>query len=89
EPEMQALLKAAPQLHRMLRPLCRMLAAQPPPDLPPPPPPRVGKPRPRRAQPARDRAEYPLRTFRTRGGQLMMKLSDSISVPVVASKNRA
>jgi hypothetical protein len=83
---MQALLKAAPQLHRMLRPLCRMLAAQPSPDLLPP---RVRKPRPRRAEPARAGAEYPLPTYRTRGGQLMMKLSDSISVPVTASKNRA
>ncbi|HEX3348645.1 MAG TPA: hypothetical protein VHS58_11155 [Acetobacteraceae bacterium] len=89
EPEMQALLKAAPQLHRILRPLCRMLAAQPSPDLLPPLPPRVRKPRPRRAQPARESAAPPLPTFRTRGGQLMMKLSESISVPVVVSKNRA
>ncbi|HEX3349770.1 MAG TPA: hypothetical protein VHS58_16895 [Acetobacteraceae bacterium] len=89
EPEMQALLKAAPQLHRILRPLCRMLAAQPSPDLLPPLPPRVRKPRPRRAQPARESAAPPLPTFRTRGGQLMMKLSDSISVPVAVSKNRA
>ncbi|HEX3348408.1 MAG TPA: hypothetical protein VHS58_09960 [Acetobacteraceae bacterium] len=88
EPEMQALLKAAPQLSRILRPLCRMLAAQPSPDLLPPPPPRVRKPRPRRARPVRDGADHPLPTYRTRGGQLMMKLSDSISVPVVGSKNR-
>jgi hypothetical protein len=59
-----------------------MLAAQPTPDLLPPLPPRVRKPRPRRARPVRDGAEHPLPTFRTRGGQLMMKLSDSISVPV-------
>ncbi|HEX3347752.1 MAG TPA: hypothetical protein VHS58_06580, partial [Acetobacteraceae bacterium] len=88
EPEMQALLKAAPQLHRMLRPLCRMLAAQPSPELLPPLPPRVPKPRPRRAKPVRNSAEHPLPTFRTRGGQLMIKLSESISVPAVVSKNR-
>ncbi|HEX3350849.1 MAG TPA: hypothetical protein VHS58_22380, partial [Acetobacteraceae bacterium] len=67
---------------------CRMLAAAPTPDLLPPLPPRVRKPRPRRAEPARESAAPPLPTFRTRGGQLMMKLSDSISVPVVVSKNR-
>ncbi|HEX3347032.1 MAG TPA: hypothetical protein VHS58_02890 [Acetobacteraceae bacterium] len=87
EPGMQALLKAAPQLTRILRPLCRMLAAEPTPDLLPPLPPRP--PRPKRAKPPRAAAVPRLPTFRTRGGQLMMKLSDSISVPVAVSKNRA
>jgi hypothetical protein len=36
DPEMQALLKAAPQAARLLRPLCRMLAVRPDPGIIPP-----------------------------------------------------
>jgi hypothetical protein len=49
DPGMQALLAATPRMGRLLRPLCRMLAAQVAPDLLPPPPPRprpVKPPRP-------------------------------------------
>ena len=38
EPEMQALLAAAPQAGRLLRPLCRMLGVDPPPAIAKPPP---------------------------------------------------
>ncbi len=37
DPEMAALLEAAPQAGRILRPLCRMLGVRPTPALPPPP----------------------------------------------------
>jgi hypothetical protein len=46
QPEMMALLEAAPQVGRLLRPLCRMLAIELPPALRlPPRPPRPRKPR--------------------------------------------
>ena len=38
DPEMAALIAAAPQAGRILRPLCRMLGVRPPPALLPPPP---------------------------------------------------
>jgi len=38
EPEMAALIEAAPQMRRLLRPLCRMLGVRPPPAPRPPPP---------------------------------------------------
>jgi hypothetical protein len=41
DPEMAALLRAAPQAGRLLRPLCRILAVPPDPKLLPPPPKRV------------------------------------------------
>ena len=47
DPEMQALIAAAPQIGRTLRPLCHMLGLRPPPTLqlppPAPPPPRKAK----------------------------------------------
>ncbi|HEX3348937.1 MAG TPA: hypothetical protein VHS58_12645 [Acetobacteraceae bacterium] len=94
EPEMQALLAAAPQLGRILRPLFRLTGTRPPPGLIPPPPARPR--RSRAARPAKavrppaapDGAAPPLPTFRTRGGQLMMRLSESISVPIASPKNR-
>jgi hypothetical protein len=47
QPEMMALLEAAPQAGRLLRPLCRMLAVELPPALRlPPRPPRPRKPKP-------------------------------------------
>ncbi len=55
EPEMAALIAAAPQAGRILRPLCRMLGIRPPPGLrAPPPAPRAAPPRaePRTAPPA-------------------------------------
>jgi hypothetical protein len=49
QPEMMALLEAAPQAGRLLRPLCRMLAVELPPALRlPPRPPRPRKPKPPR-----------------------------------------
>ena len=55
DPEMQTLLAAAPQAGRILRPLCRMLAVQPPPALLPPPParpaPQAAPPTPKSAKP--------------------------------------
>jgi hypothetical protein len=64
DPEMAALVQAAPQLGRLLRPLCRSLAVQPPqyllperrpraPRAPRPEKPRPEKPRPERPRPAR------------------------------------
>ncbi len=44
EPEMAALLAAAPQAGRILRPLCRMLGIRPPPGLPGPRPAPAGTP---------------------------------------------
>ena len=44
DPELQALLRAAPQLGRLLRPLCRALAIRPDPALLPPPPPHRARP---------------------------------------------
>ncbi len=38
EPEMAALIQSAPQMRRLLRPLCRMLGVRPPPAPRPPPP---------------------------------------------------
>ncbi len=62
-PDMVALIAAAPQAGRLLRPICRMLGLRPPPHLAlPPRPPRPPRPRrPRRQQaarpaPARDRS---------------------------------
>ncbi len=52
--EMQALIRAAPQVGRLLRPLCRMLGVVPDPAILPPPPPRP--PRVRPAPPAPDPA---------------------------------
>ncbi len=58
EPDMQALIAAAPQIRRILRPLCRMLAVtvlkEPPYATPAPPRPRPApRPSPRAASPAR------------------------------------
>ncbi len=44
EPEMAALIAAAPQMGRILRPLCRMLGVRPPPGLRAPPPARAPAP---------------------------------------------
>jgi hypothetical protein len=53
QPEMIALIEAAPQAGRILRPLCRMLAIDLPPALRlPPRPPRPRKPKPPRQSPA-------------------------------------
>ncbi len=49
EPEMAALIAAAPQMRRMLRPLCRMLGVHPPPGL-------LAPPQARRAPPSRPAA---------------------------------
>ncbi len=46
DPEMQELLRNAPQAGRLLRPLCRMLGVQPDPKILPPPPPRPPRVRP-------------------------------------------
>ena len=51
EPDMAALLEAAPQAKRMLRPLCRALAIELPWTITPPRPPRPRKPRPSRPKP--------------------------------------
>jgi hypothetical protein len=52
DPEMAALIEAAPQMGRLLRPLCRSLGVRLPPGLLPPP--RAPKPRkPRSPQPPR------------------------------------
>jgi hypothetical protein len=83
EPQMRALLAEAPQLYRILRPLCWMLALDEP-GLVPPPPPTTRRARP--AKPPRAAAPKPPRAGR---GPRMIKLSDSISVPAVGSKNRA
>jgi hypothetical protein len=50
DPDMAALLAAAPQMRRLLRPLCRMLGVRPPPGLltPPPAAPPAAPPAPRR-----------------------------------------
>ncbi len=52
DPDMAALIAAAPQAGRVLRPLCRMLGVRPPPALTRPPRPRI---------PARPRPAAPLR----------------------------
>jgi len=39
DPQVAALIEAAPPMGRLLRPLCRMLGVRPPPGLTPPPPP--------------------------------------------------
>jgi hypothetical protein len=55
DPEMTALLSAAPQIGRLLRPLCRMLGVKPSPDLLPPPSRNAGSPdRPRPPGPTQD-----------------------------------
>jgi len=59
DPEMQALLAAAPEAGRILRPLCRMLAAQPTPALLPPPPARRAPPVARPTKPKAPRRAPP------------------------------
>ena len=58
EPEMQALIEQAPQLRRILRPLCRMLGVTPP-ILQPPAPQRPARPKPTRPRPARPKPARP------------------------------
>ncbi len=61
EPEMTALIAAAPQAGRLLRPLCRMLGVRPPPSLvlPRPAPPAAASPRPAMSGPAPRPASTP------------------------------
>ena len=55
EPEMKALLEAAPQLGRILRPLCRTLGVSPVPAVVPPAPKRPAKPpKPKREKPPKE-----------------------------------
>jgi hypothetical protein len=61
QPEMAEMIAAVPQMSRLLRPLCRALAAHPTPPLPPDPP-RTGPPRPprpKREKPPRPPRENP------------------------------
>ena len=68
QPDMQALLRAAPPIGRELRPICRMLGITPPPGLLPPPRKRQPKPRPEaparlRKPVRRDKPRSKLRTL--------------------------
>jgi hypothetical protein len=58
QPEMAAMIAAIPQMSRLLRPLCRALAAHPTPPLPPDPP-RIRPPRPKREKPPRPPRQTP------------------------------
>jgi hypothetical protein len=58
QPEMAAMIAAVPQMSRLLRPLCRALAAHPTPALPPDPP-RIRPPRPQREKQPRPPRQTP------------------------------